>query len=732
MEFCDGLMKTIIGIGFLSIIGVVAAAPAARAQNASPASSTPAVPKTAETKSATSTPANPGEQGARGDVYYYFTMGHLDEQQYELTGRAELATQAIESYKKALDLAPGSPVIRERLAEIYAKSQRLREAVEQAQEALQTDPNNVDAHRLLARIYVRELGDLSAGEVQKETLEKAIAQFQEILKIQPDDVYSGLWLARLYRFENKHSEAEAVLRGLLARDAANGPALEQLSQLLMDEGRSQEAVKLLSDAAGESSSPEVYDLLGDAYSQAKDYAKAEDAYRKAVEEDPDDPGHLHGLAQALMAQDKYADALEQFKRLTEIEPSTSENYLRMAQLYRRLGKFDKAEASLLRAKQLAPGSLEVLYNEALLYEDQGRYDDAVKVLSDAIAGMKSQSSSARNSAGAASGSGAEGSASGETSPNALAILYEQLGHAYREEENYSAAIQTYQEMGKLGADAQKRAEMLLIDTYREGRDLDHAIAETKRTLEATPNDPSLTVTLAMLYGEKSDADSATKLLDGLLRGNDSDQEIYLNLAQVQERGKKYAAAEQSAQKAEQMARGNDDKETAWFMLGAIYERQKKFDQAEQEFRKALEVSPGNASVLNYYGYMLADRGVRLEEATAMIKQAVTQEPSNGAYLDSLGWAYYKQNKLTEAEENLRKASERQKHDPTILGHLGDVYAKLGQSDQAAIYWERALAEWQKAVPADYETDKVNELDAQLKNLKRRTAQKTTPDSAKPQ
>src|SRR5277367_4944104 len=726
-------MKTIVGIAFLSFIGLIAAAPAARAQNASPATSTPTAPKTADSsKSSASTAANPGEQGARGEVYYYFTMGHVDEQQYELTGRAELATQAIEAYKKALELAPGSPVIQERLAEIYAKSQRMREAVEQAQAALKSDPSNVDAHRLLARIYVRELGDLGAGEVQKETLEKAIAQFQEILKIQPDDVYSALWLARLYRFENKHTEAEAVLRGLLARDASNGPALEQLSQLLMDEGRSQEAVKLLSDTAGESSSPEVYDLLGDAYSQAKDYAKAEDAYRKAVEEDPDDPGHLHGLAQALMAEDKYADALEQFKRLTEIEPSTSENFLRMAQLYRRLGKFDQAEASLLRAKQLAPGSLEVLYNEALLYEDQGRYDDAVKVLSDAIAGMRSQSSSARNSGGAAAGNDAENPAGTESSPNALAILYEQLGHAYREEENYSAAIQTYQEMAKLGPDAQKRAEMLLIDTYRESRDLDRAIAETKKALEASPNDPSLTVTLAMLYGEKSDADAATKLLDGLLRGNDSDQEIYLNLAQVQERSRKYAEAEQSAQKAEQMARGNDDKETAWFMLGAIYERQKKFDQAEQEFRKALEVNPGNASVLNYYGYMLADRGVRLEEATAMIKQAVTQEPSNGAYLDSLGWAYYKQNKLTEAEENLRKANERQKHDPTILGHLGDVYAKLGESDQAVIYWQRALAEWQKAVPADYETDKVNELDAQLKNLKRRTAQKTTPDSAKPQ
>ena len=715
MEFCDGRMKTIIGIALSSFIWLFAAAPAARAQNASPV-----------------TPANTGDQGTRGDIYYYFTIGHVDEQQYELTGRAELATQAIDAYKKALELAPDSPVIRERLAEIYAKSQRMHEAVEQAQAALKSDPNNVDAHRLLARIYVRELGDLGAGEVQKETLEKAIAQFQEILKIQPDDVYSGLWLARLYRFENKHTEAETVLRRLLARDASNGPALEQLSQLLMDEGRSQEAVKLLSDTAGESSSPEVYDLLGDAYSQAKDYPKAEDAYRKAVEADPDDPGHLHGLAQALMAEDKYAEALEQFKRLTEIEPGTSDNFLRMAQLYRRLGKFDQAEASLLRAKQLAPGSLEVLYNEALLYEDQGRYDDAVKVLSDAIAGIRSQSSSARNPGGAVAGSDPENPAGTEASPNALAILYEQLGHAYREEEDYTAAIQTYQEMGKLGADAQKRAEMLLIDTYRESRDLDHAIAETKKVLEAAPNDPGLTVTLAMLYGEKSDAEAATKLLDSLLKGNDGDQEIYLNLAQVQERGRKYAEAEQSAQKAEQMARGNDDKETAWFMLGAIYERQKKFDQAEQEFRKALEVNPGNASVLNYYGYMLADRGVRLEEATAMIKQAVTQEPSNGAYLDSLGWAYYKQNKLTEAEENLRKANERQKHDPTILGHLGDVYAKLGESDQAVIYWQRALAEWQKAVPADYELDKVNELDAQLKNLKRRTAQKTTPDSAKPQ
>ncbi len=667
-----------------------------------------------------STPADASKQTSRADAYYYFALGHLDEQRYETTRSPEMAAQSIDAYRKALDLAPGSTVIMERLAEIYAKSQRVREAENQAQNVLKLDPNDVNAHRLLAQIYVHQLGDMSAGDVQKETLAKAVEQFQAILKIQPDDTYSALWLARLYRFQNKHEEAEKVLRATVDLNPGSSAALEQLSQLLVDEGRSQEAIVLLTQAAGESASPEIYDLLGDAYAQSKDYAKSENAYRKAVAEDPDDPTHVHGLAQALMSQDKYAEALEQYKHLSELEPSTWENFLRMSQLYRRLGKYDEAESALLRSKQLSPGNLEVLYNEALLYEEQGRYDDAVKILTDAINGMKS---------GAGKSAGAGGEAA---NTSALAVLYEQLGHAYLGQENYAAAIRTFEEMGKLGPDVQKRAKMLLIDAYRQSRDLDRAIAETKKELQASPKDQGLIVTLAMLYGEKSDTDAATKLLSGLLQGNDGDQGIYVDIAQVQERGRNYSDAEQSAQKAERMARDNDDKETAWFMLGAIYEREKKFDLAEEQFRKVLDVNPNNAAVLNYYGYMLADRGVRLDEAIAMIQKAVKLDPNNGAYLDSLGWAYYKQNKLAEAEEYLRKAAERQSHDPTILGHLGDVYMKLGQTERAANCWERALAEWQKSAPADYEAEKVNDLDAQLKSLKRHTAQKSNQETAKPQ
>src|SRR5579864_180507 len=181
MEFWDERMKTILGIAVLAVLG----APAVRVQAAqnsntkpTPASGTKA---TQTPGSINKTSTNSGDETARADLYYYFAMGHLNEQQYELTGRSEQAAESIDFYKKALVLQPGSPVIMERLAEIYAKSQRVRDAVAQAQEVLKIDANNLAAHRLLARIYVRTLGDANAGELQKENLTKAVEQFNAIL-----------------------------------------------------------------------------------------------------------------------------------------------------------------------------------------------------------------------------------------------------------------------------------------------------------------------------------------------------------------------------------------------------------------------------------------------------------------------------------------------------------------------------------------------------------------------
>ena len=653
------------------------------------------------------------------DAYYYFTLGHLQELQYETTGKGELATQSIESYKKALALDPNSPVIVERLAETYAKSQHIRDAVTQAEQALKEDPDNVNAHRLLARIYVRTLGDLSAGQVQQSSLTKAITQFEAILKIDPTDDDSALWLSRLYRFQNEHGKAEEVLRKVLQREPDNEPALEQLSQLLLDEGQPQQAVDLLSGAASGTDSPGLYDLLGNAYAQTQQNDKAEETYRKAVEIDPDDPGHHRGLAQALIAQDKIQDALDQYQRLTELEPESPESYLRMAQIYRRMGKVDDAQKSLARAKELAPDSIEVLYNQALLYETQGKFKEAVQVITDAIASVRSSGSSA-------------GAVDAEPSPNALGILYEQLGRIYREQSNYDAALKAYDDMSHVGPENARRAQLLRLDTLRDSRDIDRAIQEAQKDVAASPKDQSLMVSYSMLLAEKGRIDEAQKDLQNMLQNNSDDQEIYLDLSQIQERGRRYSDAEASATKAEETAQRPDDKASAWFQLGAIYEREKKYDQAEQQFKKVLAQNPNNAAALNYYGYMLADRGVRLDEAASLIQHAVDQDPINGAYLDSLGWVYFKQGKLTEAQQFLSKAVDRMGHDPTILQHLADVDLKLGQTRRAVELYQNALTEWTRVLPGDYEADRVADAEQQLKSLKRQLAEKHQPNEAHPQ
>ncbi len=159
--------------------------------------------------------ASSTKESARAEAYYNFTMGHIYEQQYEATSRPEYATQAIEAYKKAYTLDPKSPVIGERLAEIYWKAQRTHEAVTEAQEILKRNPDDVQSRRLLGRIYLRSLGDISSGNGQSETVTRAIEQYREIHRLDPTDAESALWLARLYRLKNEHDKAEEVLRSIL-------------------------------------------------------------------------------------------------------------------------------------------------------------------------------------------------------------------------------------------------------------------------------------------------------------------------------------------------------------------------------------------------------------------------------------------------------------------------------------------------------------------------------------
>src|SRR5207248_6713032 len=104
----------------------------------------------------------------------------------------------------------------------------------------------------------------------------------------------------------------------------------------------------------------------------------------------------------------------------------------------------------------------------------------------------------------------------------------------------------------------------------------------------------------------------------------------------------------------------------------------KFADAESAFRRVLDRDPENATALNYLGYMLAERGERLDESVRYLKKALQIEPENGSFLDSLGWAYFKSDKLDLAEENLRRAADQLKNNAVIQEHYGEVLFKLGR------------------------------------------------------
>ncbi|HUK31284.1 MAG TPA: tetratricopeptide repeat protein [Candidatus Acidoferrum sp.] len=656
-------------------------------------------PPAAQDDSAAQTYSQP-DPAKRSEAFFDFAMGHLNEVYYLTTNQDSYAAAAIDFYKKAYALDPGSSIISEHLAEMYYEAHQVRDAVLEAQRLIQKDPSNASARKLLVRIYLRSLGDSAANSGQQDLVNRTVEQLEQIMRLDPKDQESALWLARLYRMRGESSKAEGVLRGLLSQNPNDEPVAGQEADLLIGQGRAQEAATLLEGIMKRAPSGHLADTLGDAYAQLHDFANAEQAYRQAIDLEPDEPDHYRGLAEALASEEKYADALAQYQHLAELEPEEPGNYIRMAEMDRQLNKLDDAEKNILEAKRRAPGNLEVVYSESQIYEAQGRYDDAIQVLSSAVESLKSQPEAA------------------PSNRRSLAVLYEQLGRINRDSENFTAALNNFADLAKLGPEEAQRADLQIIETFRLARDLPHALEAADKALGQFPQDREIRIARALLFGEKGDVDGAASQLRQLLTRSQQDIEIYLDISQVEQQSRRFAEAEAALAQADGIAVRNNEREMIWYMLGAIYEREKKYDLAEEQFKKVLAVNPRSAPTLNDFGYMLADRGIRLTEATDMIKRALAEEPASGAYLDSLGWSYYKQDRLAEAEDTLRQAIAREHNDPTILDHLGDVYFKRGKLGLAQAQWERSLAEWHKQLPAEVEPDRIAAVEAKLANVKR--------------
>lgn len=132
----------------------------------------------------------------------------------------------------------------------------------------------------------------------------------------------------------------------------------------------------------------------------------------------------------------------------------------------------------------------------------------------------------------------------------------------------------------------------------------------------------------------------------------------------------------------------EDREARW-QLATILEKMNDIAAAEAEFRTLIAGRPNDAPALNYLGYSLADRGLKLPEAEGFIRRALAVEPSNAAYRDSLGWALFKQGRSTEAASELAVAARALPDDDSVWDHLGDARRALGRDEDAWRAWRLA-------------------------------------------
>jgi tetratricopeptide (TPR) repeat protein len=671
----------------------------------------PAQPQQADPqKPATSTdkPATPATQPNRAEAYYHFTLAHMYEDMVATTGRLEYVNRAIEEYKLAIENDPSNAYLNSQIAELYAKTGRIRDAVLEAEEIIRRDPQNLDARRLLGRIYLRSLGDMQQGVQSQDMLKKAVEQYEQIVRIDPTSVEDHLLLGRLYRISNQIEKAEKEFKTAVQLHPNSEEAVTYLAYLYNDEGDSARALQVLESVPEGQRSGKLYAALGYTYEQKKDYKKAIAAFRKAVEEDSENLDAVRGLAQNLLNDGQYEAALEQYKMVSEADPQDAQTFMHLAEIYRRNGKYDQALDALKHAQSVVSDSQEINYNIAVVYDALGRFDDAALIIQDLL-----------NKSVKPGGN--------YTPPerNNRAIFIERLGNIYKEQNKTKEAVDTFRQMIPLGDENASRAYQEIIDTYRDAKQWPQATAVAEEAAKKLPNDRMLQLTLAGQEADSGKPDEAIARVKAMLKGTADDREIYIALAQMQSRLKRWKEAEESIAKAIELSPKSEDKNYAMFVAGSIYERQKKYEQAETYFRKVVQDDPRNATALNYLGYMLADRGNHLEEALGFVRRAVALDPQNGAFLDSLGWAYFKMGKMELAEENLRKAADRMASDPTVHDHLGDLYQQTGRLKQAVMQWERSLEEWRKTVPAEVEQNDVAKVQKKLETAKVKLAKESS-------
>ena len=589
--------------------------------------------------------------------YYHFSLAKMHESRQEYR-------EAISEFEKAIPLDPTSGQLRVEFAETLWEAGENRRAVQECQEAIKLDPESSAPHFLLGRIYAT----LRTTD-QAQVLDQAIEEFERTVELEPDHYQALYDLGRLHLAKKNYQKAVDILNRFIQLRPWISQTYLLKARAHIELNETQEAIESLETSfAYDETNLENLKLLGSLYEQTSQPEKERELYRRSLGSTTD-PDVRFRLALLLTDQNQFVEAVSILQELVEDFPKNVRINISLARALRGDNKYADAAEVIKRALEQDPDHYRLNYELAELTSLLGERQEAIE----RFLHLRDMSESTRRIRGI------------ETN---LALLYQRT-------RQFDKAVKLFQAVIRKSPD-DEFAKLRLVYALKDAGQLQEALslseqllkASIEHTYEEQPNKTYLVVAHAQMLSTDNQLGKAVVLLTKQIAQSSSPEELYLAASQLYVDHEDYKEAERIIR--EGMFRFPDS-EKMQFQLGAVYEGQGKLEETEAVFQGILKKHPQHAGVLNYLGYMLADRDLRLLEALDYISEAVEIEPHNGAFLDSLGWVYFRLNQLEQAETNLLLALRLTDNDPTIYDHLGDLYSKLRQYDRARTYYRLSIS-----------------------------------------
>jgi tetratricopeptide (TPR) repeat protein len=607
-----------------------------------------------------------------------------------MTSRQNNIRLAKRAFQESVSLDPNLSESYTALAElaINGQPQDADEAISLAQLSVRTNPDNFGARRILARLYTFK-SRINTASFNSTEAQKAIAEWRHVVRLDPRNAEAWALLSELYDQTGKTEENIDALQKWIS---ASAPVETRFYQMLM---------------GGARLTPETASLkLGAAFLKAGRVKDAIETLSALVAEDPRNFTAVDMLREAVenASPETAGIATASLKQAVQANPANVSLINLLAGVYARSGKLDDARKLLQDSSERIVGSDRK--SSSVLQSNLGDLLAAAHRTSDAIMAYERALELRELDKAAVIEDGDREFATG-----IFGKMIQVLKAANRMAEARNVILRARKLLGAEDLFADRE----LISLLRESGSRTEALEVVRGLRARMPSDHAMIRLEATLLTETGKVDEGVALIRKLIDSGAttpaanvstamagdgpvaiavppsdafSNHLFVSNLYTQANRGKD---AIDAANKAYEVARGTERKQIARLTLATAQHMSGDLAAAEATLRELLRETPGNPIALNNLGYFLLDRDDRLQEAFGLIQQAVKIDPTNPSYLDSLGWAYFRLGKLTEAEKYLKDALRIDSSSGTIHEHLGDVYQKQGKKELARASWERAVS-----------------------------------------